>query len=78
MLNIFLKWSTDIVCTNSPPPPPHPLFCWRVKFAEYTDSHLFGEELEDSLKKTKGRQYSLQALKPKPPTHASTKRKLKP
>ena len=46
-----------------------------AKFAEDTDSHLFGEELEDSLKKAKGRHYSLQALKPKPPVHASTKRK---
>ena len=25
-----------------------------TKFAENTDSHLFGEELEDSLKKIKG------------------------
>ena len=33
------------------------------KFAEDTDSHLFGEELEDSLRKAKGRHYSLQALK---------------
>ena len=41
-----------------------------AKFAEDTDSHLFGEELEDSLKKAKGRHYSLQALKPKPPIHA--------
>ena len=46
-----------------------------TKFAEDTDSHLFAEELEDSLKKAKGRHYSLQALKPKPPVHASTKRK---
>ena len=46
-----------------------------AKFAEDTDSHFFGEELEDSLKKAKGRHYSLQALKPKPPAHASTKRK---
>ena len=37
------------------------------KFAEDTDSHLFGEKLEDSLKKAKERHYSLQALKPKPP-----------
>ena len=36
-----------------------------AKFAEDTDSHLFGKELEDSLKKAKGRHYSLQALKPK-------------
>ena len=33
------------------------------KFAPGSDSHLFGEELEDSLKKAKGRHYSLQALK---------------
>ena len=33
------------------------------KFAPGFDSHLFGEELEDSLKKAKGRHYSLQALK---------------
>ena len=36
-----------------------------AKFAEDTDSHLFEEELEDTLKKAKGRHYSLQALKPK-------------
>ena len=48
-----------------------------AKFAEDTDSYLFGEELEDSLKKAKGRHYSLQALKPKPPIHASTKQKFK-
>ena len=30
-----------------------------AKFAEVTDPNLFGEELEDSLKKTKGRHYSL-------------------
>ena len=36
-----------------------------AKFAEDTDSHLFWEELEDSLKKAKGRHYSLQALKRK-------------
>ena len=46
-----------------------------AKFAEDTDSHLFGEELEDSLKKAKGRHYSLQVLKPKPLAHSSTKRK---
>ena len=33
------------------------------KFVEDTDSHIFGEELEDSLKKVKGRHYSLLALK---------------
>ena len=33
------------------------------KFATDSDSHLFGEELEDSLKKAKGRHYSLQTLK---------------
>ena len=36
-----------------------------AKFAEDTDSHVFGDELEDSLKKAKGTHYSLQALKPK-------------
>ena len=36
-----------------------------AKFAEDTDSHLFREELEDSLKKAKERHYSLRALKPK-------------
>ena len=46
-----------------------------AKFAEDTDSHLFGEELEDSLKKAKGRHYSLQALKPKSLAHSSTKQK---
>ena len=35
------------------------------KFAKDTDSHLFGEKLEDSLKKAKGRHYSLQAFKPR-------------
>ena len=34
-----------------------------AKFAKDTDSHLFGEELEESLKKNKGRHYSLQAVK---------------
>ena len=34
-----------------------------LKFASDTDSHLFGEELEASLKKAKDRLYSLQALK---------------
>ena len=33
-----------------------------AKFAEDIDSHLFGEELEDSLKKAEERHYSLQAL----------------
>ena len=33
------------------------------KFAPDSHSHLLGEELEDSLKKAKGRHYSLQALK---------------
>ena len=33
------------------------------KFAPGSDSNLFGEELEDSLKKAKDRYYSLQALK---------------
>ena len=47
-----------------------------AKVAEDTDSHLFGEELEDSLKMVIGRHYSLQAIKPKPPAHASTMVKL--
>ena len=48
-----------------------------AKFAEDTESHLLGEELEGSLKKAKGRHYSLQALEPKAnyPPHASTKQK---
>ena len=46
-----------------------------AKFAKDTDSHLFGEELDDSIIKAKGRHYTLQALKPKTPAHASTKRK---
>ena len=33
------------------------------KFAPDSDSHLFGEELEDSLKKAKDRRYSLKAPK---------------
>ena len=36
-----------------------------AKFAEDTDPQLLGEELEDSLKKSKRRHYSLQALNPK-------------
>ena len=46
-----------------------------AKFAEDTDSHLFGEDLEDSLKKAKGRHYSLQALKPKTNYPHASKRK---
>ena len=46
-----------------------------AKFAEDTDSHLFGEELGDSLKKAKGRHYSLQALKPKTNYPHGSKRK---
>ena len=47
-----------------------------AKFAEDTDSHHFGEELEYSLKKAKGRHYSLQVLKPKTNLpHALTKQK---
>ena len=47
-----------------------------AKFAEDTDSHLFWDELEDSLKKAKVRHYSLQALKPKTNLpNASAKRK---
>ena len=36
-----------------------------TKFAEETDPHLIGEELEDSFKKYKRRDHSLQALNPK-------------
>ena len=36
-----------------------------AKFAEDTDPQLIGEELEDSLKKSERRHYSLQALNPK-------------
>ena len=36
-----------------------------VKFAEDTDPYLIGEELEGSLKNSKRRHYSLQALNPK-------------
>ena len=47
-----------------------------AKFAEDTDSHLFGEELGDSLKRAKRRHYSLQTLKPRTNfPHASTKQK---
>ena len=35
------------------------------KYAQDSESHLFGEEVEESLKKAKGRHLSLQALKPK-------------
>ena len=46
-----------------------------AKFAEDTDSHLFREELEDFLKKAKGRHYSLQALKRKTNyTHVSKRK----
>ena len=46
-----------------------------AKFAEDIDSLLFGEELEDSLKKAKGRHYSLHALKPKTNYPHASKRK---
>ena len=47
-----------------------------TKFAEDTDPHLIGEELEDSLKKSKRRRYSLQELNPKTNyTHPSAKHK---
>ena len=36
-----------------------------AKFAEDTDPHINGDELEDTLKKSKRRHYSLQALNPK-------------
>ena len=35
-----------------------------AKFAEDTDFHLIGEELEEFLKNSKGRHYSLQATNP--------------
>ena len=47
-----------------------------TKFAEDTNSYLFWEELENSLKKTKERHFSFHALKSKKNyLHASTKRK---
>ena len=47
-----------------------------AKLSEDTISYLFGEELEGSLKKAKGRHYSLQALKPKTNyPHSSSKQK---
>ena len=45
------------------------------KFAPDSDSHLFGKELEDSLKKAKGRHYSLQALKQRAGVSQAHKRK---
>ena len=45
------------------------------KFAPDSDSHLFGEELEDSLKKAKGRHYILQALKQSAGVSQAYKRK---
>ena len=49
-----------------------------AKFAEDTDSYLFGEESEDFLKKAKGRYYRLQALKPKTNyPHASKRSSMK-
>ena len=46
-----------------------------AKSAEDTDSHLIGEDIEDSLKKSKGR-HSLQSLNPKTNyPHPSAKRK---
>ena len=47
-----------------------------VKFAEDTNSHLIGEGLEDSLKKSKERHYSFQGLNPKTNyLHPSAKQK---
>ena len=47
-----------------------------AKSAQDTNSHLFGEEIEGSLKNTKGRHYSLQAVKPMTNyQHASAKQK---
>ena len=47
-----------------------------AKFAEDTDPHLIGEELEDSFKKSKRKHYSLQELNPKTNyPHPSAKRK---
>ena len=45
------------------------------KFAPGSDSHLFGEELEDSIKKGKDRHYSLQALKQSTGVSQAHKRK---
>ena len=45
------------------------------KFAPESVPHLFGEELEDSLKKAKGRHYSLQALKQSAGASQAHKRK---
>ena len=42
-----------------------------AKFAEGTNSYLFGGKLEDSFKNAKGRHDSLQALKPTPPPSRS-------
>ena len=36
-----------------------------AKFAEDTDPHLIGDELEDSFKKSKRKHFSLQELNPK-------------
>ena len=47
-----------------------------VKFAEDTDPHFIGEELEGSLKMSKRRRYSLHALNPKTNyRHPSAKQK---
>ena len=45
------------------------------KFAPDSDSHLFGEELEEPLKKAKDRRYSLQALKQSARVSQAHKRK---
>ena len=45
------------------------------KFVPGSYSHLFWEELEDSLKKAKGRHYSLQAFKQSPEGSQAHKRK---
>ena len=45
-----------------------------ARFAEDTNCHLFWGRIRRLLKKTKGRHYSLQALKPKSQAHASAKR----
>ena len=47
-----------------------------AKFAEDTDPHLIGKELENSLKKSKRRHYNLQELNPKTSyPHPSAKQK---
>ena len=48
-----------------------------AKFALDSDTHLFGDELEDSIKKAKGRHHSLQALKKQDFSYTSPSNKRK-